>query len=114
MPSQHLLDHYNKLHSINIFVGNLSLDITEAELAKKFRPYGEILSTKLMNDKYIGSRQTRGYGFVAMAVRAEGEAAILGLNGKTWRTHTVNILEAMSLSPAKGSVIPKGNYRQRN
>jgi RNA recognition motif-containing protein len=114
MPSQHLLGHYHHLTGINIFVGNLSLDTTEAELTQEFVPYGEILSTSLMNDKYIGSRQTRGYGFVTMAVRAQGEAAITGLNGKMWRNHTVNILEAMTLSSTKGPGDHSGKYRQRS
>ena len=114
MPSQHLLDHYHRLASINIFVGNLSLDTTEEELKQEFVPYGEILSAHLMNDKYIGSRQSRAYGFVAMAVRAQGEAAIIGLNGRMWRDHTVNVLEAMTLSSGTSSVTPKHNYRQRS
>ena len=97
MPSQHLISSVHTFASINIFVGNLPLDMTETELKQEFVSYGEILSTNIMNDKYIGSRQPRGYGFVSMAVRAQGEAAIIGLNGKMLQNGAVNVLEALPL-----------------
>jgi RNA recognition motif-containing protein len=96
-----------------VFVGNLSLDMTETELKQEFVPYGEILSAHIMNDKYIGSRQPQGYGFVSMAKRSQGEAAIIGLNGKMLQNHTVNVLEALPLSPVRSSISTKRNYRQR-
>ena len=113
MPSQHLISSVHTFDSINVFVGNLSLDMTETELKQEFVPYGEILSAHIMNDKYIGSRQPHGYGFVSMAVRAQGEAAIIGLNGKMLQNHMVNILEALPLSPIDSSLSIKHNYRQR-
>ena len=112
MPSQHLISPIRTPETINVFVGNLSLDMTETELKQEFVPYGEILSAHIMNDKYIGSRQLQGYGFVSMAIRAQGEAAIIGLNGKMLQNHTVNVLEALPLSPIESS-ISKHNYRQR-
>jgi RNA recognition motif-containing protein len=114
MSSQHLISHPRTSHNINVFVGNLSLDMTETELKQEFLRYGEITSANIMNDKYIGSGQSRGYGFVEMAVRSQGEAAIIGLNGKMWHNRTINVLEAMTLSPVKKSVRPVGNFRQRN
>ena len=47
-----------------------------------------------MNDKYIGSGQSRGYAFVEMATKSEGEAAITGLNGKTLKERTIVVNEA--------------------
>ena len=113
MPSQHLYSGVHAFDSINVFVGNLSLDMTETELKQEFVPYGEIMSAHIMNDKYIGSRQPQGYGFVSMAVRAQGEAAIIGLNGKMLQNHTVNVLEALPLSPLENSISIKRNCRQR-
>jgi len=98
---------------INVFVGNLSLDMTEAELKQEFMPYGEIISASLMNDRYIGSGQSAGYGYVAMAVRTQGEAAITGLNGKMWHSRAVNILEALPLSPPNPKTAFKSHFRQR-
>ncbi len=48
---------------MNIYVGNLSLDITEGELRREFMAFGAVISVVIMNDRYIGSGQTRGYGF---------------------------------------------------
>ena len=112
MPSQHLIASVHRFESINVFVGNLSLDMTETELNQEFVPYGEILSTRIMNDKYIGSRQPQGYGFVSMATRAQGEAAIIGLNGKNIRNRMVSVMEALPLSRTEVSTTTK-NYRQR-
>ena len=113
MPSQHLISSVHTVDSINVFVGNLSLDMTETELKQEFVPFGEILSAHLMNDKYIGSRQPQGYGFISMAIRAQGEAAIVGLNGKMLQNHAVNVLEALPLSRTETSNSTKRNYRQR-
>jgi len=49
---------------MNIYVGNLPLEITENELRQEFMSFGEVISVTIMNDKYIGSGQLRGYGFL--------------------------------------------------
>jgi len=83
---------------MNIYVGNLSLEVTEEELRREFMAFGEVISLIIMNDKYIGSGQLRGYGFVEMASKAEGEAAIAALNAKALRHMTINVVEALPLS----------------
>ena len=49
---------------MNIYVGNLSLETTEEELREEFTEFGEVTSVIIMNDKYIGSGQPRGYGSI--------------------------------------------------
>ncbi len=88
---------------MNIYVGNLSLDITERELRREFIAFGEVISVTIMNDKYIGSGQPRGYAFVEMPSRSEGKAAIAALNDKTLRHMTINVIEALPLSGEKGN-----------
>ncbi len=83
---------------MNIYVGNLPLEITEEELRREFMAFGEIISVTAMNDKYIGSGQSRGYGFVEMPSASEGQAAIAALNGKTLRHRTIGVIEALPLS----------------
>jgi RNA recognition motif-containing protein len=83
---------------MNIYVGNLSLEVTEEELRREFMAFGEVISVTIMNDKYIGSGQSRGYGFVEMPSWSEGQAAISALNGKTLRHRTINVIEALRLS----------------
>ena len=79
---------------MNIYVGNLSLEVTEGELRQEFMAFGEVISVSIMNDKYIGSGQSRGYAFVEMATKFEAEAAITGLNGKTLKERTIVVNEA--------------------
>jgi RNA recognition motif-containing protein len=81
--------------NMSIFIGNLSLEMTEAELRRIFIPFGHVSSVRIMNDNYIGSGQLRGYGFVEMPSKNEGEAAILSLNGTPHRGRDISVIEAM-------------------
>jgi RNA recognition motif-containing protein len=87
---------------MNIYVGNLSLEMTEDELRQEFTAYGEVISVIIMNDKYIGSGQPRGYGFVEMTSKSEGAAAIAKLSGQKLRNHVVDVVEALPLSDKRG------------
>jgi RNA recognition motif-containing protein len=89
---------------MNIYVGNLSLEMTEDELRKEFTEFGEVISVTIMNDKYIGSGQPRGYGYVEMASKSEGATAIANLEGKKLRNRIVNVVEALPLSDKYGTV----------
>ena len=88
---------------MNIYVGNLSLEVTKEELRQKFMAFGEVISVTIMNDKYIGSGQSRGYGFVEMPSVSEGQAAIAALNGKILRYRTVDVIQALPLSDKGGN-----------
>jgi RNA recognition motif-containing protein len=83
---------------MNIYVGNLSLETTEDELRKEFTEFGEVTSVTIMSDKYIGSGQPRGYGYVEMASKSEGATAIAILEGKKLRDRVINVVEALPLS----------------
>ena len=89
---------------MNIYVGNLSLEMTEDELRREFTEFGEVISVTIMDDKYIGSGQPRGYGYVEMASKSEGATAIANLEGKKMRDRVVNIVEALPLS-GKGGML---------
>ena len=89
---------------MNIYVGNLSLETTEDELRKEFKEFGEVISVTIMNDKYIGSGQPRGYGYVEMPSKSEGTTAIANIEGKKLRNRVVNVVEALPLSNKSGTV----------
>ncbi len=89
---------------MNIYVGNLSLETTEDELRKEFTEFGDVISVTIMNDKYIGSGQPRGYGYVEMASKSEGASAIASLEGRKLRSRVVNVVEALPLSNKSGTV----------
>jgi len=88
--------------NMNIYVGNLSFDVTEEELRREFMAFGEVISVTIMNDKYIGSGQSRGYGFVETASKSEGEAAIASLKGKRLRGLVIDVVAALPLSDKSG------------
>jgi RNA recognition motif-containing protein len=85
---------------MNIYVGNLSREVTEEELRQEFVPFGEVTSVSIIRDKYSG--QPRGFGFVEMPSKSEGQAAITGLKGKMLRERTLDVSEARPRSDSRG------------
>jgi len=77
---------------MNIYVGNISSQLTEEEIKEAFAAYGALTSVRIIKDKYTG--EPRGFGFVEMPEKAEAEAAIAGLNGKEFKGKTLNVNEA--------------------
>ena len=78
--------------SVNIYVSNLPPELTEEELKREFSAYGEVTSASIIKDKYIG--QPRGFGFVEMPSRTDGESATKNLEGKTLKDRTIEVSEA--------------------
>ncbi len=88
---------------MNIYVGNLPLEMTEDELRREFTAFGQVVSVTIMNDNYIGSGQSKGYGFVEMSIKSEGAIAITSLTGKKLRGREINVVESLPLSDKKGA-----------
>ena len=86
---------------MNIYVGNLPLELTADELRKEFLAFGQVKSVNIMDDRDIGSGQPCGYGFVEMPLDSEGKAAIISLEGKVIRDRLIKIIEALPLSDKK-------------
>jgi len=78
--------------NMKIYVGSLSYEVTEEDLRQEFRAFGEVTSVSIITDKISG--RPKGFGFVEMASKSEGEAAITGLNGKTIKERTIVVNEA--------------------
>ena len=83
---------------MNIYVGNLPLEVTEDEIRQIFIMFGEVMSVIIMDDKYIGSGQPRGYGYVQMPTKSEGQAAVISLKDKSLRGQPMRVVEALPLS----------------
>ncbi len=77
---------------MKIYVGNLSYETTEADLRQEFEAFGGVTSVSVITDKYSG--RPKGFAFVEMASKAESEAAIAGLNGKTLKERTIVVNES--------------------
>lgn len=86
----------------NIYVGNLSPEMTEDELREEFIVFGEVVSVIIIDDKYIGSGQQRRYAYVEMASASEREIAISNLEGKRMKDTIVNVIKALPLSKKHG------------
>ncbi len=77
---------------MNIYVGNLSREVTEDELRQAFEPFGQVTSVNVIKDRYSG--ESRGFGFVEMSTKSEAQAAINGLNGTSLGERTLSVSEA--------------------
>ena len=77
---------------MDIYVGNLSYDMTSDELRETFEQHGEVASAKIITDRDTG--RSKGFGFVDMPNEAEGEAAIAELNGAMIKGRTARVNQA--------------------
>jgi len=78
--------------AFNIYVGNLSFQTTSDDLRQLFASHGTVERAQVAEDRDTG--RSRGFGFVEMATREEGEAAIQALNGQDFKGRNLNINEA--------------------
>ncbi len=77
---------------MNIYVGNMSYEVTEEDLKQAFEGFGQVETVKVIKDNYTG--RSKGFGFVEMPDKAEGQSAINDLNGKELKGRTLNVNEA--------------------
>ena len=85
---------------MNIYVGNLSYEVSEEDLRQAFETFGEVTSAKIITDRYTGA--SRGFGFVEMPTKTEAQAAIADLNGKDLKGRTLNVNESRPRSEDRG------------
>lgn len=77
---------------MNLFVGNLSWDISQNELEAAFGAFGQVSSAKIMMDRETG--KPRGFAFVDMPNDGEAQKAVQSLNGKEFKGRQLNVNEA--------------------
>ncbi len=64
---------------MNIYVGNLNWNMTSDDLQNLFSPYGDVISAKIVTDKFNNNR-SKGFGFVEMGDDEAARQAISNLN----------------------------------
>lgn len=79
---------------VEMYVGNLSYDIKDGDLAKIFSKYGTVSQARVIQNKFNG--KSKGYGFVSMSNGAECKAAVGDLNGKEVKGRKLVVNEARS------------------
>ena len=77
---------------MNIYVGNLSYDATEAGLQELFGQYGEVEQASIVADRETG--RSRGFGFVEMPDDSQAQKAIDELNEKEYGGRTLKVNQA--------------------
>lgn len=86
---------------MNIFVGNLAPEVTEAQLSELFKQFGEVKSVQVARAMFTDV--SKGFGFVEMPGKRHSLAAIDGLNGKDLAGRPLRVNEAQ----------PKIEHRRR-
>ena len=95
---------------MNIYVGNLSYEVTEEDLKKAFDTFGAVNTVKVIKDNFTG--RSKGFGFVEMPDKAEAQSAIEGLNGKDLQGRSLNVSEARPRSEGRRGGARSGGARR--
>ena len=77
---------------MKLYVGNLSFNTGNTELEQLFASIGTVESATVVEDRETG--RSRGFGFVEMSSKEEGERAIAELNGKEFEGRELKVNEA--------------------
>jgi RNA recognition motif-containing protein len=77
---------------MNIFIGNLSRNVTQDSLQELFEAFGKVDSAAVIKDKFSG--ESKGFGFVEMSSTDEAQAAMAGLNGREVDGKSLTVNEA--------------------
>jgi len=85
---------------MNIYVGNLSNDVTDEDLRQEFEEFGQVESANVIKDKFSG--ESRGFGFVEMPSKEEATAAIEGLQERDLKGKKINVNEARPRPAGRG------------
>ncbi len=84
---------------MNLYVGNLAYSLTEDQLVRIFEEFGSVVSARLIIDRDTG--RPRGFGFVEMADKESGQAAIDDLNDKEVEGRRLVVNEARPKAPRR-------------
>ena len=96
---------------MNIYVGNLSYEVTEDDLKEAFAVFGEVDTVKIIKDNYTG--RSKGFGFVEMPAKTEAQSAIEGLNGKDLKGRNLNVNEARPRAEGRRGGPGRGGQQRR-
>jgi cold-inducible RNA-binding protein len=76
----------------NLYIGNLSMKVTEEDLKANFSEVGKVVSVNIIKDRYTGI--SRGFGFVEMETEEAAQEAIRRFSGGQLLGNTITVSEA--------------------
>ena len=95
--------------SMKLYVGKLPHQMTEEELSSLFSEAGHVASAKIITDRQTG--QPRGFGFVEMETKLEGQKAISMINGRSVDGRPLAVNEAKPQQKGSFGGGGRGGYR---
>ncbi len=93
---------------MNIYVGNLSWNLKDQDLSNLFSSHGEVISAKIVTDKFTG--RSKGFGFVEMSNDDQAQAAISALNGSEVDGRNIVVNESRPKQEGGGG----GGYKKKS
>src|ERR1044072_3064406 len=94
--------------SMKLYVGNLSFNTSTQDLEQLFGEIGTVDSTNIIEDRETG--RSRGFGFVEMSSKEEGQNAISQLDGKEIDGRSLKVNEAKPQENRGGGGGGRGGY----
>src|SRR5690348_985994 len=91
---------------MNIYVSNLSFNVSDHDLNELFSAFGTVTSAKVINDRDTG--RSRGFGFVEMSGKEEALKAINDLNNSEFDGKVISVSEARPKTDR-----PQGSFNNR-
>ena len=101
---------FTKNIPMKLFVAGLPNDFDETDLKEMFELYGEVISAKLIVDKF--TQKSKGFGFIDMADKNEALQTIEALNGARMRGKKISVTQAEEKSRTNNS--PRSNTGRFN
>src|SRR5215831_14771804 len=93
---------------MNIYVGNLNWSLTSDDLYNMFTPYGEVVSAKIITDKFNNNR-SKGFGFVEMSDDEAARQAISNLHDTELSGRKIIVNESAPRKEGEG-----GGYKKKS
>jgi len=85
--------------SVELYVGNLSYDMTEDQLRQTFEAFGKVDSVRLVTNRH--NNKSKGFAFVVMPNRPEAEKAIAEMSEKEVMGRPMRVNEAQNTNKAE-------------
>ena len=95
---------------MNIYVGNLSYEVTDNDLRNAFSAFGQVTSAKVISD--METNRSKGFGFVEMESSSDANKALQALNGTELKGRAITVNEARAKTSGGGGGGGRGGFNR--